>query len=136
MEQQYNRRYGAQRRMFRVGEFVSAAAIQGRRISWIPGRIVRRRGRVMYDVQVGAQVWRRHANQLKPRCTLEGDVQNANRFDVNELLDNGKPSASSRRESQPRECPEQEGRNRPQRTRKFVQPFQVDPRRKSYVPYR
>ena len=34
---------------------------------WIPGTIIERMGSVMYRVQVGEQIWRRYADQLRAR---------------------------------------------------------------------
>ncbi|CAI2736860.1 unnamed protein product, partial [Dicrocoelium dendriticum] len=39
MERQYNSRYGARKRICKVRDFVFAAANQGRRNAWIPGRV-------------------------------------------------------------------------------------------------
>ncbi|CAH8467909.1 unnamed protein product [Dicrocoelium dendriticum] len=133
MEAQYNRRYRARRRKFRVGNAVFAASHRGHRISWIPGQVVGRRGKVMYDVRVGRQVWVRHANQLRPRFARIPETRDPKGFDFNELLCTLHPSTSTGQDTQLVERTESEHRLRPQRVRRCVQPLQVDPRRKTYT---
>ena len=41
---------------------------------WIPGTIIERMGSVMYRVQVGEQIWRRHADQLRAREEMDTAV--------------------------------------------------------------
>ncbi|KAF7234807.1 hypothetical protein EG68_11686 [Paragonimus skrjabini miyazakii] len=66
MEQQFNRRHGATNRTFSLGQFVLAKDYRGVGEMWTAGRILRRTGRVTYDVEVQSSVWVRHANQLRP----------------------------------------------------------------------
>ncbi|CAH8627152.1 unnamed protein product [Schistosoma rodhaini] len=64
-EKQYNRHHGAQKRLFSVGQKVIAMDYRGKHPSWTTGRIVRKKGNVVFEVSVGSEVWIRHANQLK-----------------------------------------------------------------------
>ncbi|CAH8556634.1 unnamed protein product [Dicrocoelium dendriticum] len=133
METHYNKRHGARHRNFRIGDAVFAAFHQGRQISWIPGQVVGRRGKVMYDVRVGRQLWVRHANQLRPRITRIQEARHSEGFAFNELLYPSQPSTSIRQDTQPMERAENEKQLRPTRRRRCVQPMQVDPRRKTYT---
>ncbi|XP_055354393.1 uncharacterized protein K02A2.6-like [Paramacrobiotus metropolitanus] len=42
-----------------------------RTVHWISGKLVRRYGTKVWDVKVGDLMWRRHANQMRPRSWLE-----------------------------------------------------------------
>ncbi|CAH8614326.1 unnamed protein product [Dicrocoelium dendriticum] len=66
MEQEFNRRHGAKKRSFTLGQKVLVRDYRDGHAKWTPGRVISKRGNVMYDVKVGAQVWPRHANQLRP----------------------------------------------------------------------
>ncbi|KAA3677565.1 diphthamide biosynthesis protein 2 [Paragonimus westermani] len=65
MEQQFNRKHGAQSRSFELGQPVLARDYRGKRVAWTPGIIRRRRGTVLYEVQVGTHTSVRHANQIR-----------------------------------------------------------------------
>ncbi|KAF6774197.1 hypothetical protein AHF37_06128 [Paragonimus kellicotti] len=66
MEQQFNRRHGATNRTFSLGQLVLAKDYRDGVEKWTAGRILRRTGRVTYDVEVQSSIWVRHANQLRP----------------------------------------------------------------------
>ncbi|KAF7240693.1 hypothetical protein EG68_11657 [Paragonimus skrjabini miyazakii] len=66
MEQQFNRLHYATNRTFLLGQFVLAKDYRDGGEKWTAGRILRRTGRVTYDVEVQSSVWVRHANQLRP----------------------------------------------------------------------
>ncbi|MFH4976831.1 hypothetical protein AB6A40_003540 [Gnathostoma spinigerum] len=72
MEAQFNRHHGARRRSFEPGDTVYVRDNRGSHPSWVSGKVLRRRGRVVYEVQVGANVWTRHINQLRARFNLLG----------------------------------------------------------------
>lgn len=67
MEKDHNRRHGARERSFTRGDLVLVRDYHNQKKVWRNGVVLRRRGRVIYDVQVGADVWRRHTNQLRRR---------------------------------------------------------------------
>ena len=56
-------------------EFAEEDAVFARKYSdpnhskWVPGRIKRRRGRHVYEVEVGGRMQQRHVNQLRKRET-------------------------------------------------------------------
>ncbi|KAF7253016.1 hypothetical protein EG68_09751 [Paragonimus skrjabini miyazakii] len=66
MEQQFDRRHGAINRMLSLGQFVLAKDYRDCVEKWTAGHILRRTGRVTYDVEVQSSVLVRHANQLRP----------------------------------------------------------------------
>ena len=85
MEKQFNRHHGAQRRLFTVGQKVLAMDYRGKHPTWTAGRIVRKKGNVVYEVSVGSEVWIRHANQLK--ATSIASSENRHRIPLDVLLD-------------------------------------------------
>ncbi|KAF7233849.1 hypothetical protein EG68_12618 [Paragonimus skrjabini miyazakii] len=66
MEQQFNRRHGATNRTFSLGQLVLAKDYHDGVDKWTAGRILRRTGRVTYEVRVQSSIQVRHANQLHP----------------------------------------------------------------------
>ncbi|CAH8470540.1 unnamed protein product [Dicrocoelium dendriticum] len=66
MEQDFNRRHGAKKRSFTLGQKVLVHDYREGHAKWTPGTVKSKRGNIMYDVMVGAQIWPRHANQLRP----------------------------------------------------------------------
>ncbi|KER34119.1 hypothetical protein T265_00007 [Opisthorchis viverrini] len=59
---------------FKVGTPVLVRDYRPGHDSWIAGRILRKRGSVMYDVSVGQDTWTRHQNQLRLNSTPETQV--------------------------------------------------------------
>ena len=71
-----NRREGRRTRSFSPGDQVYAKDYRVINTPcWTAGRVVRRNGTVMYDVEVEGLMWSRHINQLKQRSV--GDFQTA-----------------------------------------------------------
>ncbi|EYC32661.1 hypothetical protein Y032_0002g1028 [Ancylostoma ceylanicum] len=66
MERQFNRHHGARRRTFKRGDPVLVNNYQGQQ-SWTNGQVLRRLGRVLYEVRVAKEAWIRHAYQLRMR---------------------------------------------------------------------
>lgn len=85
MEKQYNSHHGAQKRLFSVGQKVLAMDYRGKHPTWIAGRIVQKKGNVVYEVSVGSEIWVRHANQLKSTSISNNETQHRLPLDV--LLD-------------------------------------------------
>ncbi|CAH8542048.1 unnamed protein product [Schistosoma rodhaini] len=85
MEKRFNRQHRAQRRLFMVGQKVLAMDYHGKHPTWTAGRIVRKRGEVVYEVSVGSEVWIRQANQLK--ATSIASSENRHRIPLDVLLD-------------------------------------------------
>ncbi|KAF7255986.1 hypothetical protein EG68_06649 [Paragonimus skrjabini miyazakii] len=57
MEQQFNRRHGANNRTFSLGQLVLSKDCRDGVEKWTAGRILRRTGRVTYDVEVQSSMW-------------------------------------------------------------------------------
>ena len=76
MEHRYNRHHGAVPRTFRVGQHVVVKDYRNRQEKWTFGRITKRVGNVIFEVQVGSDIWIRHANQLRLQndCIQTTDV--------------------------------------------------------------
>ncbi|VDL66057.1 unnamed protein product [Nippostrongylus brasiliensis] len=78
MEDQYNRHWGARPKEFNIGDLVWTSDYRGRKSQQTPACVLRRHGHRIYDVEADGQVWKRHANQLRPRhpdiTTTEPDL--------------------------------------------------------------
>ncbi|CAI2724590.1 unnamed protein product [Schistosoma spindalis] len=85
MENQFNRHHGAQKRLFTVGQKVLAMDYREKHPTWTAGRILKKKGSVVYEVSVGSEVWVRHANQLKSTSIASNEIQYRLLLDV--LLD-------------------------------------------------
>ncbi|VDO88238.1 unnamed protein product [Schistosoma margrebowiei] len=77
MENQFNRHHEAQRRLFMVGQKVLAMDYRGKHSTWTAGRILKKKGSVVYEVSVGLEVWVRHANQLNATSIAKSDIANS-----------------------------------------------------------
>lgn len=86
MEQQFNRRHGAKRHKFELGQSVLARDYRRGHDPWILGEIIGKRGSVMYEVRIGTQTWIRHTNQLRPTHCQAVGTRHAN-LPFDSLLD-------------------------------------------------
>ncbi|PIO74254.1 hypothetical protein TELCIR_03744 [Teladorsagia circumcincta] len=93
MEEQFNRRHGAKPRKFEPNDLVFARDFRAGQSKWSPGRILRRHGQTLYDVLVEGSIWKRHANQLRPRASSE---EARNLMDAFDLPVNPTPASPSR----------------------------------------
>uniref|UniRef100_A0A7I4XT79 Uncharacterized protein n=1 Tax=Haemonchus contortus TaxID=6289 RepID=A0A7I4XT79_HAECO len=82
MEMQFNRRHGAKPKKFEPKDLVFARDFRSGQPRWSPGHVLRRRGRTLYDVLVQGSIWKRHANQLRPRDSLGETIDLTNAFDM------------------------------------------------------
>nr|CDJ95324.1 RNA-directed DNA polymerase (reverse transcriptase) and Integrase domain containing protein [Haemonchus contortus] len=82
MEMQFNRRHGAKPKTFEPKDLVFARDFRSGQPRWSPGHVLRRRGRTLYDVLVQGSIWKRHANQLRPRDSLGETIDLTNAFDM------------------------------------------------------
>uniref|UniRef100_A0A8R1ENE3 Uncharacterized protein n=1 Tax=Caenorhabditis japonica TaxID=281687 RepID=A0A8R1ENE3_CAEJA len=57
---------GAKKKEFSPGDAVFVKDYRSK-VTWIPGHVVARFGKVMYRVECNGQLWDRHANQLRRR---------------------------------------------------------------------
>ncbi|XP_055348004.1 uncharacterized protein K02A2.6-like [Paramacrobiotus metropolitanus] len=57
---------------FRLGDLVLVRDYRpSRAVDWISGKLIKRESRLIWEVQVSDLLWRRHANQIRPRFWLE-----------------------------------------------------------------
>ncbi|XGW09189.1 hypothetical protein V3C99_011472 [Haemonchus contortus] len=82
MEMQFNRRHGAKPKTFEPKDLVFARDFRSGQPRWSPGHVLRRHGRTLYDVLVQGSIWKRHANQLRPRDSLGETIDLTNAFDM------------------------------------------------------
>ena len=128
MEQQFNRRHRASRRIFHIGQKVLVRDYRLNHPKWTTGNIRKRCGNVIYEVQVGAEIWVRHANQILNRTA---ELKRQLPLDILMESCEAEPTENSIASPSPA-VRESNTTQRPKRTRKFVSPMQVDPRLKSY----
>ncbi|VDP35107.1 unnamed protein product [Schistosoma curassoni] len=97
---------------------------------WAEARVVRRVGRVMYEVEVGSDRWQRHRNQLRKRLAPDRPSTESN-IPLDILLDTFNLPATP-----PKEKPQQQAETRPRRwpirERRVTVRMQVDPRKARY----
>ena len=124
-------------RRFAVGQQVLARDYRRDRPKWTIGRVLRKHGNVIYDIEVGTTTWVRHANQL-----LNREVDNASSIDrtpdsripFNLLTDeNASQPTGTTSTFQQTESPQHSPKRRPSRQRKPVSTLQINPRLKTYV---
>ncbi|XP_039448651.2 uncharacterized protein K02A2.6-like [Culex pipiens pallens] len=93
--EQFNRRYGAVKREFKDDDLVYAEYHQRNTKSWIPGRVVERKGSVNYIVQLDLEGRQRivssHVNQLRPRYDVEVPDQVQQRLPWEILIEEARP---------------------------------------------
>uniref|UniRef100_A0A915A7J6 RNA-directed DNA polymerase n=1 Tax=Parascaris univalens TaxID=6257 RepID=A0A915A7J6_PARUN len=75
MEADFNRRYEARYRSFTRGDLLLARNYPFQKTRWAKGVVLRRHGRVTYNVLVGSEIWKRHANQFRGRSTKQEATQ-------------------------------------------------------------
>ena len=116
-----------------LGTKVYARDYRAKEENWTAGKIVKRRGKVIYDVAVDNEVWVRHRNQLRPRHNDDSTDGNSAQLPLDILLetfdipnDGAKPATNSpvKCQVQPRRCTN--------RARKPTVQLQVNPRLKRY----
>ncbi|GAA53464.1 hypothetical protein CLF_110285 [Clonorchis sinensis] len=132
MEEQLNRHYEATARSFSEGQKVPVRDYS----TWIPGFILRRRGKVLYVIQVGPARWIRHTNQIR-RTDVQILPTSPTELCLEVLLDtfylrtiSQYPSAAS---SEARPEHGLHPRRWTDRIQKPGRPLQVNPRLRSYV---
>lgn len=91
METQFNRYHGAKHKSFSTGQLVFCQDYKDSNHQWIPGKISKRLGRVVYLVEVNNKMEKRHANQLKPR---QSNLENDNFFNLLQLYDDNSSNDS------------------------------------------
>lgn len=114
--------YGKFSRKFSEGDPVFANSTR----TWRKGEILQKIGKVMYTVKVEGMIWRRHINQLKPRCYLDANTH-LQYFNLNNNDSRDQTYIQS-----PTTRPGSERTQRPKRNRMAPLRLIIDPRRKRY----
>jgi len=95
-EMQYNRKHGTQKKEFSPGTLVFVQVHTVNKWTWIPGEIVERVGKVIYNVLVPTRrrLVRAHANQLKLRhdSNEEKELPAETLFNVFDFTDTSLPT--------------------------------------------
>ena len=131
------------------GEFAEEDAVFAREFSdpshprWVPGRIKRRLGRHVYEVEVRGKMQHRHANQLRKRETDDALKIMCDTFDLPFLPPSETPQAASEKANNPEppDMPEIEEVHispepqepRPARTRRPPRRLEMDSQMKKYL---
>ncbi|KAF7242672.1 hypothetical protein EG68_10163 [Paragonimus skrjabini miyazakii] len=130
MERQFNRRHGAINHTFSLGQFVLAKNYHDGVEKWNAGRILRRTGRVTYDVEVQSSVRVRHANQLRP--SFQPVTVPSNRIipldvllDTFDLSQDVSAAAPNPETHPPSTCTPRRWTDRPQRQVGFIEDLQT-----------
>ncbi|GAA56816.1 cap-specific mRNA (nucleoside-2'-O-)-methyltransferase 1, partial [Clonorchis sinensis] len=66
IEEQFNRHHGATARSLSEVQRVLVRDYSGRCPKWIPGHILHRLGKALYEMQVGPASWIQHINKIRP----------------------------------------------------------------------
>ena len=98
MKKQFDKKNGARPRLFKDQETVYVRDFKDpNHTRWIPGKVIKRIGKTVYDVEVGRKITRRHTNQLRPRYVERASREIFEAFDLTEpprVVDiRGMPSA-------------------------------------------
>ena len=133
MERQFNRHHGAKKSSYVPGQSVLAADYRSGSPKWTPGTIVRKRGNIVYEVDVHSAVWIRHANQLRS-TPIEGPRPRDSTIPLDILLDTFElvQTANTHVPNTPNEHSVCAPRRWTDRVRRSVTPLQLNPRLPSY----
>ncbi|OON15611.1 hypothetical protein X801_08582 [Opisthorchis viverrini] len=120
-------------RKFHIGDAVYARNFQGPE-KWSSGTVLGKKGNVIYEVDVGKEIWTRHINQLRPNRMQIQYRQEAENFQWDILLDtfglddeNVLPLELSQNMTAPHSL-----QLKPSRKRKRPNWLQVNPKKKNY----
>lgn len=129
MESQFNRHHGAKSRIFRDNQKVYVRDFRYSPPKWTSGRILGRRGNVMYVVEVEGQKWIRHANHiLESSGTPQKTEKMCSMWEVFlDSFDIGSPATKKTVQL------EQHPIRRSQRKRRRPDILQVDPKKRAYT---
>lgn len=120
---------------FSTGSSVYARDYRSRDRHWVAGTVVQRKGDVMYDVQIGTDIWTRHRNQIRPRLA-EGEVSASatTNLPLDVLLDTFQMPVEQGSSSVQPSTPDVrfQPRRWTDRKRKPVRPLQVNPKKTKY----
>ena len=85
MKKQFDKKNGARPRLFKDQETIYVRDFKDpNHTRWIPGKVIKRIGKTVYDVEVGRKITRRHTNQLRPRYVERASREIFEAFDLPE----------------------------------------------------
>ncbi|CAI2731094.1 unnamed protein product [Schistosoma spindalis] len=129
MEIQFNRHHGAKNRIFQNNQTVYVRDFRYSPPQWTSGRILRRRGNVVYVVEVEGQKWTRHVNHiLENSGTAQKTKKLSSMWQI--FLDSFDIKSSTTHKTV---HPEQDPIRRSLRKRRRPDVLQVDPKKRAYV---
>uniref|UniRef100_A0AC34R4U3 Uncharacterized protein n=1 Tax=Panagrolaimus sp. JU765 TaxID=591449 RepID=A0AC34R4U3_9BILA len=67
MANQFDHHNNAKRRQFEKEDLVWITNIPNKKPSWIPAKVVKKIGKVIYEVDVFGKIWIRHSSQMRRR---------------------------------------------------------------------
>ncbi|CAI2724010.1 unnamed protein product [Schistosoma spindalis] len=126
---QFNRHHGAKNRIFRNNQTVYVRDFRYSPPQWTSGLILKRRGNVMYVVEVEGQKWTRHVNHiLENSGTAQKTEKLSSMWQI--FLDSFDIKSSTTHKTV---HPEQDPIRRSLRKRRRPDVLQVDPKKRAYV---
>ncbi|TNN06988.1 hypothetical protein EWB00_008028 [Schistosoma japonicum] len=129
METQFNRHHGTRRRVFQINQKVYVRDFRYSPPQWTSGRILKRRGSVMYVVDVEGLKWVRHANHILEHAAACHETERLNTLWEIFLDSFDMENVATQRNAQLEQNPVR----RSMRKRRRPEILQVDPKRRAYV---
>ncbi|TNN10620.1 Gag-Pol polyprotein [Schistosoma japonicum] len=129
METQFNRHHGTRRRVFQINQKVYVRDFRYSPPQWTSGRILKRRGSVMYVVDVEGLKWVRHANHILEHAAACHETERLNTLWEIFLDSFDMENVATKRNAQLEQNPVR----RSMRKRRRPEILQVDPKRRAYV---
>ena len=120
---------------FTIGSTVYARDYRPGKENWAEATIASRRGKVLYDVKVGDDVWVRHKNQMRGRCGPSTTTIPHRPLPLDVLLDTFNIPMPQGQSAQPRAeewAINLQPRRWSTRPRRSIRPLEVNPRNKQY----
>ena len=120
---------------FTIGSTVYARDYRPGKENWAEATIASRRGKVLYDVKVGDDVWVRHKNQMRGRCGPSTTTIPHRPLPLDVLLDTFNIPMPQGQSAQPRaeeRAINLQPRRWSTRPRRSIRPLEVNPRNKQY----
>nr|CAX83705.1 Gag-Pol polyprotein [Schistosoma japonicum] len=129
METQFNRHHGTRRRVFQINQKVYVRDFRYSPPQWTSGRILKRRGSVMYVVDVEGLKWVRYANHILEHAAACHETERLNTLWEIFLDSFDMENVATQRNAQLEQNPVR----RSMRKRRRPEILQVDPKRRAYV---
>ena len=69
MDKQFNKKHGSKEKYYDISEPVYAIHYQNNNTRWVPGKIVKKIGKTIYEVNMNKKIYVKHVNQLRRRSS-------------------------------------------------------------------